>query len=247
MRTIALAISIIGLFGNVSFSQAVGSRAGYRQMISGEQRAADAMASFNQATKLTRSLTKPISGALSPEAVRLQPSKLEPSQTGKLDYWKTTVVVVVDDRNSILQVGKTMIWLNDFPTANLLTDQQVRIIDYVKVGEPKDYNEHRLPSITLVSLEDNSQLTAKEQKIVEREQDIAAQNEAAKLRDFRKWHSKSGADVEGKFIRFRSPSVEIELQNGKKNTFRITALTDEDAELVRKLAKEDLEAKKVGK
>lgn len=73
------------------------------------------------------------------------------------------------------------------------------------------------------------------------------EREAKELRDFRIWKSKSGTKVEGKFVRFRAQTVEVELRNGKESSFRITALTDEDAEIVRKLAKEDSDAKKTSK
>jgi hypothetical protein len=243
--TIAVALLILVVTGSTGVSQTVGSKKAYQQVTSGQQRAQDARLAFERAKKITRVKPEPLMPGISPDEVHLDPSKLVTGKTGKLDYWKTTVIAVIDDKNAVIECAKSLVWLSDFPTQNLLTDQEVRIIDYVKVGEPKSHNNYRMPTISLVPLEENERLTADEAKIIAQKKEAEAKSESAKLRDFRVWKSKNGsADVEGKFIRFRSPTVEIELKNGRKSTFRITALADADAELVRTLAKEDAESKK---
>jgi hypothetical protein len=160
-------------------------------------------------------------------------------EVGKLDYWKTTVVQVIDANSVILTCGKTYVWLKDYPTKDLTTDQLVRIVDYVKVGEVDQHDGISVRTVTMLPVEETKKLAARDTEAAEAAKIAAQKDELLKLRDYRKWTAKNGNEIEAKFTRFKAPTVHLELKNGKKTSFRITALTDADAELVRSLAKED--------
>ena len=252
MRLVIFAI-INSFIVSTCFSQTVGSQEAYRQSIAGERRAeaaefrkAKELQDFKDAKQISRSkdrLNAPLAfGA------KLDPKQAESGSVGRLDHLDTSVIQIVDDSNCILDAGKGFLWLANYPTDDLADGQKVRIVDYVKALPSKDYKGHFIRAVELLSQEDNQKqqekdLTENEKKLAH-ERAIQEQKEAAKLRDFREWKAKTGQKVEGKFLRFRASSVEIELRNGKKNSFRITALSDEDADIVRKLSKEDAEAKK---
>lgn len=253
-----------------AFAQLAGSQEAYRQSISGQLRAdraaidreiADrkAQKEFLEAKQISRK--QPIekqSGPL-PYGNRFDPQLIEANAIGRLDHVDTSIVEVIDESNCVLYAGKGFVWLQNFPTDELADGQKVRIIDYVKGMKSKQHKGHFMRTIEVISIQENDAQMQKDKSQylidsekqkreaedrLKHEQDIEKQRENLALRSIRKWNGKNGQEIKGKFVRLRSNTVEIELENGKKTTFRITALADQDAAIVRQLAEEDKQASK---
>lgn len=257
-------IAVAGLIPSIGFGQEVGSQQAYRLLIAGQQRAEEAELKKSREIGRLKSL-KQLSHLenptdwLSPDlpSKKLNLAALEPNQIGRVVNYQASVFDVIDDKTIYIHftwnlAESQFILIENCPsTAKIADDDKISLPDYFKVTETRDFRGSKIFVMRMLDKTETLQLLGRDKQEetdrLKHEAELEAEREAAKLRNFRTWHSKSGTDVEGKFVRFRAQTVEVELKNGKKTTFRITALTDEDAEIVKRLAKEDLEAKKTSK
>lgn len=200
-------------------AQDVGSAAAYSAMLEMQRHAAEAGVTWRESKKITLLQTEPkLPVPEQHESMDLE--NLENGRIGKLSYWSFKVLDVIDKTNVVLvSTGGRRIWLEGYITSDLVDDQAVRIIDYLQVIEPKTYRTVRGSEDTIRAVK----MLPKDESEKRIRQDIEAQAENAKYRD---WKSKNGKTVSGKLVLFRSSKVTIEQRDGKKIVFPISALID---------------------
>jgi hypothetical protein len=184
----------------------------------------DASIAWRDAKKI--SLLDPVPSLPQPtQDGNLDPDAFAKGQTGKVSYWNFKVSEIVDEKNMILALGsKHRIWVEGYPTSDLVDGQAVRIVDYVEILGTKSY-------ATVVG----SKATVWIIKPLPKEE---TEKRIAEELEFRVWTAKNKNKVNGKFVELKNSKVTIEQRNGKKITFPTSSLIDSDRELVTKLAKE---------
>ena len=155
----------------------------------------------------------------------LDPDTFAKGQTGKVSYWNFKVAEIIDGTNMILVLGsKHRIWVEGYPTSDLVDGQAVRIVDYVEIFGTKAYE-------TVVGGK-NTVWVVKPLPKEETAKRIAEDLE------FRVWTAKNKNKVNGKFVELKNSKVTIEQRNGKKISFPASSLIDSDRELATKLEKD---------
>lgn len=231
-----LMLMFLTTLGNRAFAQQVGSPEAFRVIADSQRRAVDAEISWRDARKI--SLLEPIPDVPQPQQHEsLDLDTLQRGEIGKLSYWDLKVADIVDDKNVILILGsKYRIWLEGYPTSDFVDDQSVRIIDYIEVVGTKSYNTVTGSKATIWVVK----LLPKEETAKRIAVDIEKAAEAAK---YRHWKAKNGNTVNGKFLDYKNSKITIEQRDGKKVSFPMSALTDEERKIVLKLAKEKSDKK----
>lgn len=226
----------LSTLGNGAFAQEVGSAEAVRVIADSQRRAIDAEISWRGARKI--SLLEPIPDVPQPQQHEsLDLNTLERREIGKLSYWDFKVADIVDDKNVILILGsKKRIWLEGYPTSDFVDDQSVRIIDYIEVVGTKSYDTVAGSKATIWVVK----LLPKEETAKRIAEDLEKAAEAAK---YRQWKAKNGDTLNGKFLNYKNSKITIEQRDGKKVSFRMSALTDEEREIVLKLVKEESDKK----
>lgn len=239
MRTFLLLV-FLSTLGNGTFAQQVGTPEGDRAIADMQRRAfLSAMAvevRWRAARKI--SLLDPIPDVPQPrQHESLDLDTLQRGEIGKLSYWNFKVADIVDDKNVILILGSNRrIWLEGYPTSDIVDDQSVRIIDYIEVIGTKSYDTVDGSNATVWFVK----LLPKEETAKRIAEDLEKAAEEAK---YRQWKAKNGDTVNGKFLDYRNSKITIEQRDGKKIFLKMSALAKEERELVLKLAKEKSDKK----
>lgn len=239
MRTFLLLV-FLSTLGNGTFAQQVGTPEGDLAIADMQRRAfLSAMAvevSWRAARKI--SLLDPIPDVPQPrQHESLDLDTLQRGEIGKLSYWNFKVADIVDDKNVILILGSNRrIWLEGYPTSDIVDDQSVRIIDYIEVIGTKSYDTVDGSNATVWFVK----LLPKEETAKRIAEDLEKAAEEAK---YRQWKAKNGDTVNGKFLDYRNSKITIEQRDGKKIFLKMSALAKEERELVLKLAKEKSDKK----
>ncbi|MCX7386609.1 MAG: hypothetical protein NTX48_08090 [Planctomycetales bacterium] len=254
MRTFLLLV-FLSTLGNGTFAQQVGTPEGDLAIADMQRRAfLSAMAvevSWRAARKI--SLLDPIPDVPQPrQHESLDLDTLQRGEIGKLSYWNFKVADIVDDKNVILILGSNRrIWLEGYPTSDIVDDQSVRIIDYIEVIGTKSYDTVDGSNATvwfvkLLPKEETAKRIAEDlEKAAEEATKRIAEDleKAAEEAKYRQWKAKNGDTVNGKFLDYRNSKITIEQRDGKKIFLKMSALAKEERELVLKLAKEKSDKK----
>jgi hypothetical protein len=217
--------------GSYATAQELGTAGAVRKLADIQNRAMEMEAAYNQARKIT--LLDPIPNLPLPQHEdSLDLGTLTRGQVGRLAYWNFKVADVVDSQNVILSVGSNKrVWLEGYPTDGFVSDQAVRIIDFVEVTGTKSYETVAGSSLTVWVVK----LLPKEETEKRLAADIAKGIEDGEMRV---WTAKNGKTAAGKFREIKSSKVTIEQRDGTRLSFPLSALVDEDRDLAMKLSKE---------
>ncbi len=222
----------------------------------------DATQSYRAAKKITL-LSKEFGESTPSSARRLDVSEaMNTGQIGRL-WWKESdgfgitfkVRSVVDKTNVLLVANsKYHLWLEGYPTDNLVDGENVAIVDYVKIVGTKAYpsadgSQSTVWLINLLPREDS------EKRLAEDKASQPALAESSKPRETieqlekiyrlsgsrdgdRSWILKNGKQVQGKFLALKSTKLYLQSRDGK--TFEITysTLTAGEQALAKKMQKE---------
>jgi hypothetical protein len=161
------------------------------------------------------------------------------------------VISVVDEQNVVLFSPnlKVGIWLEGYPTKELVDGQKVVIIDYVEATQTRSYTTALGARSTVWAF----RLIDKDETSRRLNQDIAAHEKwEAELEkklpkgmrqnrpdgELRIWNLKNRTTIEGKFKEIKNGSLKIVDRNGKETAIRSNLLSDTDRSLAISLQKE---------
>jgi hypothetical protein len=235
MRSIVAVYALV-ITCNLAQAQSVDQ---YRMALANSRRSQEVIDKWNDAKKITRFPDRQNEPQRHGD---LDPKSLAVGKVGRLFDGDWLVRSILDKENMLISNGSVDLWLASFPTDGFADRQNVRVVDWVKVTGTKQYEviSGHIATVSTIELLPADETTAK----IKAEMDTAAKYRAAAERDFRSWKSKNGSSVDAKFVKFRSPMVHFEGQNGRKFHVRINLLIDADAEIVKRLAEEDAKQKK---
>ncbi|XZE20319.1 hypothetical protein SH449x_000187 [Pirellulaceae bacterium SH449] len=200
---------------------------------------------FNEAKKITL-VPLPIAEAVPSQPERLDIDRLNTGLSGRLWPMQFTqlrggailfkVLSVPDDKNTILinRAGK-VIWLEGYPTNELVDGDSVVILDYVKVVGTKQYRtvggaDSKVWAIQLLPKEE----TAKRLQ-ADRAQQKLVVDPLDKETGFREWVQKDQKKTMGRFVEMKSANVYVQSKDGKITPIKFGTLVDSDKLLARKL------------
>jgi hypothetical protein len=213
--------------GSYATAQELGTAEAVRKVAETQNRAIEMEISYRQAKKIT--LLDPLPNLPLPQHQdSLDLNGLTRGQVGRLAYWNLKVSDVVDSQNMILS---SRLWLEGYPTDDFVTNQSVRIIDFIEVTGTKSYETVAGSSLTVWVVK----LLPKEETEKRLAADIAKGIEDGEMRV---WTAKNGKTAAGKFREIKSSKVTIEQRDGTRLSFPLSALVDEDRDLAMKLSKE---------
>jgi hypothetical protein len=159
----------------------------------------------------------------------MDPDTMTTGNRGLLTYWAYRVSSIVDENNCILTLGNnSTIWLEAYPTADLVTDQSVRLIGPVEVTGTKEYQtvlgaSRKVRSVRFLRPE-------------EVPPDLFAAAPTSEP-EFTVFHSTAGTTVEAKFIKYVAGLVHIETKDGRVLQLKLNVFIDDDADRIRHWAR----------
>ena len=220
-------------------------RSGIASAIALEERNAELKTAWESAIKLT--LGQPTDNLPLPQRPDdLDLRNVRQGDSGRLSSWSMRVVSVIDVSTLLVACEELDIgfWVEGLPTKDLATNDKIRVIDYVEADGTNDYNTtngqktvRRLRVLPFA--ETQARLIVDGKKAEERTAELAklaAEKEASKERDYRNWTAeKGGKTVNGKFVRYSYPNLQIEMRDGKKVSVRLALLIESDVELAKRL------------
>lgn len=153
--------------------------------------------------------------------------------TGCIDRWETEVQQVVDEKNAILRVDKSMLWLEDFDTSDLADGQKVRLLGFVKITGTKSYETVAGSSKTLFVVKFlNEQESAEFQKKIDEMKQQAAQ--AAEDAKYVTWKTERGKEIVGKVVEIRKGVVTFQSKDGKTTRLNMSIFSLKQQERMKK-------------
>jgi hypothetical protein len=227
-----------------------------------ERKIIESRQKYQSAKKITL-LANGLVESTPPSSRRLDVSEaISIGQTGRL-WWKDTngwgitftVQSVVDKSNVLLAASsKYRIWLEGYPTDNLVDGDNVAIVDYVKIVGTKTYSSENgsQSTVWLVNLlpredtenrlaEDKSNQPANEKDSSPREtiERLETIYRLSGSRDGdRSWILKNGKQVQGKFLELKDTKLFLQSREGKTFEIKYSTLTEGEQALAKKMQKE---------
>jgi hypothetical protein len=148
-------------------------------------------------------------------------------------------VVSVPDESNVLLINSEQkrIWLEGYPTTNLVDGENVVILDYVKVVGTKTYrkvdgSESKVWLLNLLPKEES------EKRIrIDIEKEKRTVDPMDKEVGYREWKQTDQKKTMGRFVEFKSGKVYVEDKNGLITPLKFATLIESDKILARKLQK----------
>lgn len=188
-------------FAPIAFGQ---SRADYARMVEAERAHSEMKMAYQAATKLRLPVDKEVSNDLPEQHHSLQLNDLKAGDVGKLEYWSFTVREILSDKQTAIASGSGTVYiLVDYPNADLVSGEELRLIGLVRIGEPLSLPGGKFRSIKF--------LDGKEQ--AERaEAEARAQREKASD----EFELKSGETFTARFVEFKNGLFVFEAIDGTR-------------------------------
>jgi hypothetical protein len=235
---------LIATITKPALCQLKGSQEAY-QIIAGTQarlldRAAEAQAEFAAARKVSLAERAPMMNQ--PGAGKqLNPNQFEIGQVGRIDQFKT-IVFTTKKEGAIVFIGSDLvtIYLENCPTKNLVDNEEIRIVDYVKVTDKRSIDGSKMAVLRMLTNEESKDIAKIDQRNAELHlQEIKNQEERQRLqelKEIRTWTAKNGKKFKAKFVKYASKTVEFETEDKAKIKLKISLLSEQDAEIVKEIA-----------
>lgn len=207
--------------------QEIGSAAAVRLQAEMANRALKDEADWNVAKKL--SPTPLLGKGKKPLGGETPPDKVAEGESAELHFWEFVVVDIIDARNCTLMLAGKVIWLADYPTAGLASDDKVYLVGKVKNIGTAEYT----------SLAGQKRVVRKFAFLPkeEIEKEIAARAAEAEAKEWPEWRSTAGTTIKAKFIG-GAGGVQLQTKDGRKLLVPLSKFVDEDKEKLRELIKE---------
>ncbi len=213
------------------------SQAQARAIIESQRRMNASIAKWNVAKKLTlredkkrKNLSYQVSGNTSIDELKI-------GDVGLLAGWDFDVLQVIDETNCLLVTGSQTIWLTNYPTNELVDGDNVRLIDPVKIQEPRRYDSSAgTKKVVCVSMLDPIESKAWEEEYEKKKADLARalKNKEAGLEEFL---LRDGEKFFGKFLEYRSSGVIFQDETGKRVRKQLKDFTADSESRIREMMK----------
>lgn len=189
----------------------------------------------------------------------MAPESLRESTIGYLDYYQFKVLQVQGDNDMLLSLGSDVIlWLEKYPTKDLVDGAQVRLVGPVEVWGTKTYKTAfgsrtvrviRMASAEKAKAYEDGKAEAIREAAEAKEKAEAAKAEAKKLaaeraameaeeKKYTSWFSSDGRfSVVAKFVGFENGRVQLQKKDGTKLSIQPTQLSNQSKERYRELLK----------
>jgi hypothetical protein len=139
----------------------------------------------------------------------------------------------------LISNNQQRIWLEGYLTDNLADEQNVYILDYVKVVGTKAYRtvdgaSSTVWMINLLPKEESERRLQIDMAKRKAQEESFANTEAG----YRKWAQRDRTQTEGKFLDLKASTLYIQSRDGKKISIKYSVLTDNEKLLAKKLKNE---------
>lgn len=219
------------IFSSRIFSQEIGSQLGYDVEAKLRNQAIESEIAWNSAKKLTKSGVS-TDGLPVPREYEATIDELTKGKVYKLDYWNFKIASLVDDQNMILRCGKNHVWLEGFPTKDLLSDQSVRLIDHVLALGTKTVSSSKGDlTIRVIRMLDAEEMEARNSAMLKEQEEKLA---ATKKKEMRVWTDSTGKyTFHARFLQYKARIVYLESDVGEERRVPMDKLSKDDQSWVR--------------
>lgn len=133
--------------------------------------------------------------------------EMEVGDIAKVGYFHFQILSIVDDQNCLLSLGSKVYWLTGYPTEGLSDDQAVRLVDPVKLQEPRKDGSRTVRCLKMLEPEESDKWEARAKTQDKRNK---------RGQDFQTYKLADGEEFFASVLEIRANGVLFEDEDGKK-------------------------------